>query len=165
MHYSFKLSDLDDADIYAIEAINGEREIETKVDNPDAPMAIALITDKIIMNSNLQQVTDPISHSSGIPTDGGLFSNIIFGRTGESRQKQFAYIDLYEKFFHPYVYEILKSLMPKRFEKCAYGEGTSWKISEEGELVQLKPDDPDFNEENSGIQWLISNFHKMRFKE
>ena len=165
MSYTIRLTELLDKSHYsAMEA--GQIEVESKVDNPDASMAIALITDKIIMNSNLQPVSDPISFGSGgIPTDRGLFSDVIFGRDADSRQRQCAYIDLHEKFFHPYVYEILKQLMPKRFDKCAFGEGTSWRIAENGELVEVKKDEPDYNEDNSGIAWLIKNFHKMSFVE
>lgn len=162
---SIRLSDL------LIEPFDGAMEasdIDTsisKVEDPNAPMQIKLITDKIIMNSNLLPVTNPISFSSGgIPTDDGLFSDIIFGREADSKQKQFAYIDLKEKFFHPYVYELLKALMPKKFEPCAMGENTSWRITTDGELQQVKSTDPDYNEDNSGIAWLIQNYHKLKFK-
>lgn len=167
MSYPVRLSELLNNSSYsAMEATSGQIEIESKVDNPEAPMAIALITDKIIMNSGLKPVSDPISFGSGgVPTDNGLFSDIIFGRDADSRQRQFAYINLHEKFFHPYVYEILKQLMPKRFDRCAYGEGTSWRITDDGELVEVKKDDPDYNEDNSGIAWLIENYHKMSFTE
>ena len=145
MSYTIRLSELLNNSSYsAMEAASGQIDVESKVDNPEAPMAIALITDKIIMNSGLQPVSDPISFGSGgVPTDNGLFSDIIFGRDADSRQRQFAYINLHEKFFHPYVYEILKQLMPKRFDRCAYGEGTSWRIADDGELVEVKKDDPD----------------------
>ena len=166
MSYIVRLSDLlTKSPEAAMEATKGEIEVESKVDNPEASMAIALITDKIIMNSNLKPVTDPISHGSGgIPTDGGLFSELIFGRDADSRRKQFAYIDLHETFFHPYVYEILKTLMPKRFDKCAHGGG-SWRINDNGELIEVKKDDPEYNEDNAGIAWLIENYHKLSFVE
>ena len=166
-YFTVSLSELlSNSHISAMEAKSEPIEIISKVEDPDVSMAIALITDDIIMNSNLKPVTDPIAHSAGgIPTDGGLFSDIIFGRDPESRQRQFAYIDLHEKFFHPYVYEILKALMPKRFEKCAHGSGTSWKITNDGELVEVKKGDADYNEDNSGIAWLIKNYHKLKFSE
>ena len=166
MSYTVKLSDLlNEKSLISMEASTNTPEIESKVDNPDAPMSIQLITDKIIMNSNLQPVTDPISFGSGqIPTDGGLFSPRIFGMDADSKQKQFAYIDLYEKFFHPYVYEVLKALMPKRFDKCASGNG-AWIINSDGDLVELKKGDPGYNTNNNGIPWLIKNFHKIKFKE
>ena len=165
MSYIVRLADLLKSPTAAMEAAAGSVEVESKVENPDASMAIALITDKIIMNSNLQPVTDPISHGAGgVPTEGGLFSDVIFGRVPDAKQKQFAYIDLYEKFFHPYVYEILKALMPKRFDKCAHGN-SSWKITSEGELVEVPKNDPNYNEDNSGIAWLIKNYHKLSFIE
>lgn len=165
MSYIVRLSEfLDTGAKSAMEAIGGTINVESKVDNPDASMAIALITDKIIMNSDLKPVTDPIAHSGGIPTEGGLFSDTIFGRDPDSRQKQFAYIDLHEKFFHPYVYEILKTLMPKRFDRCAHGDG-SWMITEDGELVELKKDDPKYNEDSTGLAWLIKNYKKIHFTE
>lgn len=164
MSYIVSLSELLTSEAGIMEAAGGTVDVESKVENPETSMAIALITDKIIMNSNLKPVTDPNAHSGGIPTDGGLFSDLIFGREPDSRQKQFAYIDLHEKFFHPYVYEILKTLMPKRFERCAHGDG-SWRIDENGELVEIKKTDAEYNEDNSGIAWLIENYHKMSFVE
>ena len=102
MSYTIRLSELLNNSSYsAMEADSGQIEVESKVDNPEAPMAIALITDKIIMNSGLKPVSDPISFGSGgVPTDNGLFSDIIFGREADSRQRQFAYINLHEKFFY-----------------------------------------------------------------
>lgn len=146
----------------ALEAIVTPK-VVSKTENTSAPMAITLITDDIIKRSKLKPVTDHISFMSGaIPTEGGLFSTQIFGSTPDQRQRQYAYIDLREKFFHPYVYEILKFLMPKRFEKCASGNG-AWKI-EEGKLVEITDkDDPTYNEDNSGVQWLVQNFKKLKF--
>ena len=130
---------------------------------PDDPMKVDLITDKIIENSNLQAVTDPISFSSGLPTDGGLFSERIFGKTLESRRRQYAYINLNDTFFHPYVYEILKFMLPKRFEACASGKG-SWTINNDGDLIEVNKDDPNYNRDNCGISWLVRNYHKLKFK-
>ena len=165
---SIRLSDLISEPFQdALEAIQGFRgNVESKAINPEAPMAIALITDKIIMNSNLKPVTNPISFGAGnIATEDGLFSEEIFGRLPEERQRQFAYIDLHEKVFHPYVYEVLKFMLPKRLEKCASGQG-AWIISKEGELLEIKDkDDPLYNEDNSGLRWIIDNFKKMKFKD
>ena len=153
----------------AVEAEQGLGVYEVKDPNigeksldPNAPMEIDFVTDEIIMNSNLQPVTDPISFSSGEPTDGGLFSKRIFGQTGDERERQYAYIDLHDKFFHPYVFEILDDLMPKKFKRCANGVG-SWKLDEDGYLVELKEGDPGYEKMNSGIQWLISVYPRMQF--
>jgi len=158
-----RLQDLRQDNI-ALEAHRDISEIESKTLNPDTPMNITIITDSIIERSNLQPVTNPISfNKDSTPTDDGLFSNTIFGMSAESRQRQFAYIDLHEKFFHPYVYEILKKLMPKRFERCASGVG-SW-IIDKGELTEIKnKNDKRYDEHSNGIQFLIDNYHNMKFK-
>ncbi len=132
--------------------------------DPNAPMEVDLVTDRIIMNSNLKPVTDPISFSGNIPTDGGLFSPLIFGRTPDEQNRQFAYIDLNGRFFHPFIFEILDNLMPKKFKKCASGEG-SWALDENGYLIELNESNPDYRKMNNGIDWLISVYPKMRFEE
>ena len=135
----------------------------SKLANPENPMKVDLITDKILMNSNLKPVYDPIAFSNGIPTEGGLFSETIFGQTLEDKKRQYAYIDLNDLFFHPYVYEVLKFMLPKRFDKCASGKG-AWTIDKEGSLVEITDkDNPNYNTDNSGISWLIRNYHKLKF--
>jgi hypothetical protein len=132
---------------------------------PSTSMEIALVTDKLIMKSGLKRVTDHISFMKGdVPTEGGLFSRSIFGTTAEEQSRIFAYIDLTEKFFHPYVYEILKTLYPKKFEKCAAGSG-SWTFDKDGLLTEIDKEDPKYNPDNTGIKWLVENFKKMKFKE
>ena len=155
---------LRNADKYALEATDSSVEL-SKSEDPDTPMKVALIGDRLIMKSKLKPVSDPISHSSGgIPTPGGLFSYEIFGLTADERRRQFAYIDLHESFFHPFVYEILMALMPKKFDKCASGNG-SWKI-EDGELIEIKDkNSKEYNEDNSGILWLKENYKKLKIKE
>ena len=132
--------------------------------DPNAPMEVDLITDRTIMNSNLKPVTDPSSFSGNLPTDGGLFSPIIFGRTPDEQNRQFAYIDLNGKFFHPFIFEILDNLIPKKFKKCASGEG-SWALDNDGYLVELTEKDKDYGRMNNGIDWLVSIFPKMKYKE
>ena len=152
------------SDVIAMEAGKSIKP-DSKTVNPEESMHVALVTDKIIMNSNLKPVTDPIPFSTGgMRTPGGLFSEEIFGRTDDEKRRQFAYIEIHETFFHPYVYEVLKALMPKRFDKCASGQG-AWRIAKDGELQEVKKDEKDYNEDNSGIAWLIKNYHKMSFKE
>lgn len=140
------------------------KNVGSKSLDPNAPMEVDLITDRIIMNSNLKPVTDPISFSGNIPTDGGLFSPLIFGRTPDEQNRQFAYIDLNGKFFHPFIFEILDNLMPKKFKKCASGEG-SWTLDQNGYLVELDKEDRYYDRMNNGIDWLISVFPKMKYKE
>lgn len=138
--------------------------IGSKSLNPDAPMEVDLITDRIIERAKLKPVTDPISYSGDMPTDGGLFSPLIFGRTPNEKSRQFAYIELNERFFHPYIYEILDDLMPARFKRCASGNG-SWKLDKDGLLVELKEGEPGYSDMNNGISWLVDVFPKMKFTE
>lgn len=143
------------------EALNtiGEKSLD-----PKAPMKVSLVTDKMIERAGLLPCTDHISFSNGYYTDGGIFSERIFGTDPEVRSRQFAYIDLQETFFHPYIYEVLCKLLPKRFDTCAAGKG-AWIIDETGNLVSVKPDDPRYDENNTGLRWLINNFDKLSFKE
>lgn len=130
-------------------------------------MKIAIITDKMIEDNNLKQVTNPVFFkkvSASTPTDDGLLSPIIFGDSPEERKMTHAYIDLHRKFFHPYVFEVLVRLS-SRFKTCAMGQGC-WTITPDGELIEVTDTDArDYNEDNTGIGWLIDNFHKLTFKE
>ena len=128
-------------------------------------MKIALITDKMIEESGLEPVTNSLFYKKGsIPTDDGLLSPIIFGNSVQERKLTHAYIDLHRKFFHPYVYEMLVGLSSK-FKTCASGHGC-WTITSEGDLVEVTdPDARDYNEDNTGIAWLVDNYHKLVFKE
>ena len=151
----------------ALESIDNmiNKRLNPNIANPENPMKVDLITDKIISNSNLLPVTDPIAFSSGIPTEGGLFSEKIFGQTLDEKRRQYAYIDLNAPFFHPYVYEVLKFMLPKKFDKCASGKG-AWVIDNDGSLTEITDlNDPNYNPENSGISWLIRNYHKLKFNE
>ena len=132
--------------------------------NPNAPMEVDLITDQIIMNSGLKPVTDPIAFNGDTPTNGGLFSPKIFGQTPDEKDRQFAYIDLSDRFFHPYIYEILDDLMPKRFKRCAAGDGM-WKLDSDGMLQEIKKGDPDYEQGHTGLAWLVEVFPKMKFKD
>lgn len=126
-------------------------------------MQVAILTDKIIENSKLKCVTSPIMFTNGTDFyDEGLFSYKIFGSTPDERQRQCAYIDLHQKFFHPFVFEILCKL-DQKFGICATGRG-SWVI-EDGKLVEIKDkNDPLYNEDHTGLNWLIKNYDKFNFK-
>lgn len=138
---------------------------EHTVDIEGQSMEISLLTDKIIEGNNLQEVTNPILFKNGVePTDDGLFSPIIFGTTAKERKRTHAYIDLHRKFFHPYIFEILKKLQ-RNIETVAAGRGV-WYITPEGKLEEItNEDDQRYNPDNTGIAWLIDNFHKLSFKE
>ena len=111
-------------------------------------MKVAFLTDEIIESNNLLPITNPIFFERDkIPTSDGLFSETIFGTTSKERNSTHAYINLKKKFFHPYVYEVLKNL-GENIDKCCSGEG-SWIITKDGELKEIKdPDDTLYNEEN-----------------
>ena len=135
------------------------------IDIEGESMNISLITDKIIEDNNLPEVTNPIMFKDGyVPTDDGLFSTVIFGESGDERKRNHAYIDLKRKFFHPYIFEVLKKL-DNKIDKVASGQGF-WYIDEQGQLIQINdPEDRRYNEDNTGIDWLVKNFRKIKFKE
>lgn len=134
------------------------------IDVEGQSMNIAIITDKMIDENGLQEVSDPVWFKNGTePTDNGLFSPIIFGDTPRQRMRTHAYIDLKRKFFHPYVFEILKKLYGD-FNTIASGEG-AWYIDEGGNIKQITDtNDVRYNEDNTGLVWLINNFKKIKFK-
>jgi len=126
-------------------------------------MKVDLVTDKMIEDAGLPRVSSSIPFDrEGTPSPNGVFSIEIFGSTKEERTNNCAYIDLGGKFFHPYAYEILVKLDAK-IDKCAKGEG-SWEIKD-GKLV-AKESDPDdfFDSADTGLIWLIENFHKLQFE-
>lgn len=135
------------------------------VDVDGQSMNISLITDKLIEENNLPEVSDPVLFKKGyIPTDNGLFSPIIFGDTPREKRINHAYINLKRKFFHPYVFETLIRLN-RKIDVVARGESV-WSISDNGKLVEVKdPDDPDYNEDNTGLAWLVDHFHEIQFTE
>lgn len=128
-------------------------------------MQLIITTDKVIEEAGLKPVTNPVPFKKGqIPTDDGLFSPVIFGQTPKDKAKTHAYIDLKRKFFHPYVFECICQ-MSKNFATAASGSG-AWLIDEDGNLIEIKSeDDPRYNEDNTGIGWLVDNFHKIKFKK
>lgn len=128
------------------------------------PMQIELITDEMIAKAKLKPVTNPISFVRGSePTPDGIFSEEIFGSDTASRSRQFAYIDLHQKFFQPYVYEVIKTL-DRKIDKVASGKGY-WHINGKGELIEIKdPKDSRYDELATGLNWVIENFDRIKFK-
>ena len=158
---------IDLKDIVAMEASTNVAKLDPSVmanreTNPS--MKIALLTDKVITNAKLKCVTSPIMFTNGTDFyDDGIFSTKIFGETADQRKRQCGYIDLHQKFFHPFVFEILCKL-DQKFGICASGKG-SWIITPEGKLLEIKDEnDPLYNEENTGLNWLIKNYDKLSFK-
>ena len=122
-----------------------------------------------IINANikflgLKEVTSPIPFERGaIPTIDGLFSEVIFGVTQEERRKTWGYINLGTKVFHPYVYEVLTSVQQNIASVCR-GE-KSWKVTDKHDLVEVKENDPDYDENNTGMDWMVANYPKIVFKK
>lgn len=135
------------------------------VDVEGQSMNISLITDKLIEENNLPEVSDPVLFKKGnVPTDNGLFSPIIFGDSPKEKRLNHAYINLKRKFFHPYVFETMLRLN-RKLDIVARGESV-WSISDTGKLVEIKnPDDPEYDEDNTGLAWLIDHFHEIQFTE
>lgn len=140
-------------------AVTGAGSMSDRSLNPS--MKLGILTDDMIKKGNLKPVTNPIPFIRGTePTPDGLFSYEIFGSTSETRRRQCAYIDLHEKFFHPFVYEILDRLIPKKFAKCAAGMG-AWTI-DGGVLKEvIDTDSPLYNVEHTGLRWLIKHYHDL----
>lgn len=139
-------------------ALTGKGSMADRELNPS--MEIGILTDEML--KDLKPVTNPILFSNGVdPTPDGLFSYEIFGGTADKRRRQCAYIDLHGKFFHPFVFEILKLLMPSKFERCCSGRG-AWVISDAGELIEITDkESPLYNEDNTGLRWFIKNYDKV----
>ena len=146
-------------------------EIDTKdlmsTVGPNNPMKLNIQNQNIIDNNidilKLGQVTNPIPFEKGdIPTTTGLFSELIFGTTQDERRNKWGWIDLKTKVIHPYVFEVLCRVQ-LNIDKCCRGEG-SWKIDGNHQLVPVKPEDPDYNEDNTGMDWFIENYPRIKFR-
>lgn len=134
---------------------------------PDVPLKVDIQTQEVIDLSikylGMKPVTNPVSFErEGIPTVDGLFSEEIFGKTVDERKRRFGYIDLNTTIIHPFIYEILTKLQ-QNISKCIAGEG-SWEVTENGDLVKLKDDDPKANPANTGLEWFIKNYPKIKWK-
>ena len=143
------------------------REITSTVSDK-TNLTIDLITDsfidKNIASMDMIPVTNPSSFQGrGVATSDGLFSPYIFGTTQEERRKRYSYIDLGCYVFHPYVYEILKKLN-RRFDDIIKGMG-SWKINDKGELEEVLEGEDGYDEENTGMDWLMKHFDELKFRK
>ena len=135
---------------------------------PDTPMTFDIQTQEVLDLSikylDLKPVTNPINFErDGIPTVNGLFSDYIFGVTSEERRRQWAFIDLGTKIIHPFIYDILTKLK-KNIGTCCSGEGV-WKITSDGDLEPCKETDKEYNPNNTGMDWMIANLHKLKFRK
>lgn len=113
--------------------------------------------DKLIKANNLQQVTNPIMFNRDkIPTEDGILSYKIFGRTTGLRAETFAYIDLYTHVFDPDVYISLTKIS-RLIIDIVHGRETV-SITKNGELIK----DPDGG---TGMDFLYNNWDKIKFRE
>lgn len=113
--------------------------------------------DQMVKVNNLKEVTNPILlERDNIPTNDGLLSYDIFGRTTQERSETFAYINLNGHFIHPLVYNIWRR-MNRKIEGIVSGT-VKVSINAKGELV---------NDENgwTGLEELYNNFEKIKFKD
>ncbi len=134
----------------------------------DNHLGIDIVTDKIIeanikMNG-IKEVSNPINFDrGGIPTVDGLFSEYIFGVTTDERRLTWGYIDLGCKVVHPYIYNVLTSVQ-QNIKKVFEGIG-SWKVTEDGDLVEIKDSDDGYNPDNTGVEWFVKNYKNIKFKK
>ena len=134
----------------------------------DNHLGIDLVTDKIIDANismlGLKEVTNPINFDrGGTPTIDGLFSEYIFGVTTDERRLTWAYIDLGCKVVHPYIFNVLCSVQ-QNIKKIFEGIG-SWKITEDGDLIEVKEKDPGYNTSHTGVEWFVKNYKNVKFKK
>lgn len=136
------------------------------IDIEGESMGVYMITDKMIADNEIKEVTSPIWFKNGHePTDDGLFSPIIFGETAKEQSRKRGYINLKRKFFHPHIYKTLCKLQRKKIEQISLGQG-SWVVTADGQLECITDEnDKRYNEDNTGIAWLVENFRKIKFKE
>ncbi len=144
------------------------QKVDVRTVGPDVPFMLDIQTQEILDLSvkylELKPVTNPISFErEGIPTDDGLFSPEIFGNTVEERKHKYGYIKLNTKIIHPVIYGVLTSLQ-QNIDKCCMGEGC-WKVTDHGDLIKLKDDDPEANPEHTGMDWFIKNLPKIKFRK
>lgn len=113
--------------------------------------------EEFIKLNSLREITDPIMLDKGYtPTPFGIFSTDVFGRTENDRKTTWAYINLYEYFFNPYVYKVIKRI-DRRIESIVAGINR-FIINDNGELIE------DSENGFTGIKFLYDNWEKIKFK-
>lgn len=143
------------------EAVDLSKNFAINVSN--TALKIALSTDKVVAMNKLKPISNPIMFRKGdVPTEDGLFSEVVFGSTPEERRWNCAYIELNGKFFHPYVFEVLCKLS-KNIGNVAAGLD-SWKIDETGKLKKVKPEEEGYDPSNTGLDWLVEHYHELKFE-
>ena len=127
-----------------------------------------VITDSIIDTNikflELGEVSNPINFERGrIPTIDGLFSEAIFGVSTEERRLKWGYIDLKTKVIHPFIYNVLCGVQ-QNIAKICRGEG-SWKVDDKHNLVEVKPNSDEYDENNTGIDWFVKHYSEIVFRK
>ena len=138
----------------------GLKHIKMGANINESSLQIDLMTDDQIVRNRLPEVTSPFLKDKGEYDPNGVFSTQIFGNTQKERRTRYAYIDLGDKFFHPYVYEKLVE-GKKAIDSVARGQ-YAWRINDKGELIKMKESDPDYDENATGMVWLIKNADKIK---
>ena len=112
--------------------------------------------DKFVKVNNLQEVSNPILlERDNIPTNDGLLSYDIFGRTVEDRMETFAYINLNGHFLHPLVYKTWRR-MDRKIEGVV--AGYTKVVIKNGELT---PSEDGW----TGIEELYKHFDEIKFRK
>lgn len=112
--------------------------------------------DRLILVNKLKEVTDPIHIDfTQSPTEKGLFSYEIFGRSPIERKSTFAYIDLKKRFLHPAIYKLLHTM--KKDVVNAINGTQKYVLDAKGNFIK--------DEENgeSGIDFIYSVWNKINF--
>lgn len=142
--------------------------IHDKRRKPEDSMTVKLVTDKWIEENRLKQVWNP-SYWVGAacePSEGGLLDPAIFGEVPKDRMTKYGYIDLHCKVFHPYVYDILTRVFPRKIDTIVSASGQSRWIIKDGKLVEIKdPTSKEYHDQNTGLEWLVKNFKKLDLKK
>jgi hypothetical protein len=98
--------------------------------------------DRFVELNQLQPVTGlTFFEATGTPTDNGLFSFDIFGRSGsDDRKRRWGYIELHGRFLHPLVYKTLSQL-DRKFPDLISGSRRI-KLTKTGMIQDTDEDDP-----------------------
>lgn len=107
---------------------------------------------KEVKNSNIISLTDRNSFD-----DEGLWSEIIFGRSGSKERKtRFGYINLNTKMIRPVMYKIIKTYSEPIRNILA--ETSKYIIGKKGELIENDSGE-------TGLLFLLKNYDKINFAD
>jgi len=115
--------------------------------------------EKFVDINKCPEVTNPVYiEKTGLPTEDGLFSTVLFGRHGSyDRKTIFGYIDLIEPFLHPIVFQIIRDLSRSYIQII---QGVKYvALNKKGEII-----DDEVNGE-TGLSFFYNNWDKIKWKE